>query len=138
MKEETIPTMESVIEKHSNKKIFDNFYDGKQTITIERVLKAMTEWEQIKVAPLLAKIEELKYMLNLSGDIGANVYVNLQKRISELESSLTEKEKECEGYKKVVGLKNDEITEWRKQIEELKAENERLKEKAWMYDQLNK
>ena len=63
MKEETT-TMDDVLAKHSSnfRKYLDKDYGSKFNVCINgfEAQNAMTEWEQIKVAPLLKRIEELE------------------------------------------------------------------------------
>jgi len=65
MKEETIPTMDDVLDKCYTEVLADSeakcIYPQQFPKAYRwQALKAMTEWEQIKVAPLLKRIEELE------------------------------------------------------------------------------
>jgi len=81
-------TKEQILEKHSNVRIFDQFYDGKQNITVERSLKAMQEYADQEVAKEREKAKKLVEALNVIKDLTQNVLI-----VQKIKQSLTEYKK---------------------------------------------
>ncbi len=81
-------TKEQILEKNNNVRIFDQFYDGKQNITVERALKSMEEYAQQQVAKEREKAKKLVEALKEIADMTGNILI-----YKKAKQSLTEYEK---------------------------------------------
>ena len=131
MNKET-PTMDEVLKRnginHPHEDAREQFH-----LIYKRTVAAMTEWEQLTSAPLLAKIEELeerdhyndRVVLDLQQKLLATL--PMKQRISELEKERDELKSlvsDMGKHTNEVVCKHNILVE---EIESLKKENERLK-----------
>ncbi len=120
----------------------------KTIIDLESAFAGAEEMVKDKIKKI-SELEKENELLRVENVVRLNRIAVLNSDNEKLQTSLKEKEKECEELAAQTLYLNEHI-DWlvsctdkeeetaAKQIEELKAENERLKEKAWMYDSLNK